>query len=338
MTQEVLSRSRSRRAGRRAGGSRIFFENFSGTGTGQFFRLASSLRSATPAMPSRTLAVAAAALISCASGAQVCFPNIGVTSATGELFDLAPSPPKALNGSSCNCASYTGQSCCTDAYAAAAKKGSAAIYTNWTFGQCGKPMSAACAAFFDAQECSFGCDPRLSKMHNDIYSGGPAIPICSKFADAWWSACKNDFTCLNNFIFNPDPVVGYGCRPKSVGAPFQDCKTYQDTWGDAITFMGGTAAQPKVGVWGSTYTYNTSSAWFVHRGASVASVAAAIVSFSRTPPSLLSPQLLPHQRPCLHQHAACGPQGVHERRPRRGAGRRAPLGAPRHRRARNPLE
>ena len=286
-------------------------------------------------MPSRALAVAAAAaLISCASGAQVCYPNIGVTSASGAPFDLAPSPPRALNGSSCSCASYTGEACCTDAYAAAAKKGPAAIYTNWTLGQCGKPMSAACEAFFDAQECSFGCDTRLSKLHNDIYSGGPPIPICSKFADAWWSACKSEFTCRNNFIFNPDSVVGYGCKPASAGGPYQACKTYQDTWSDAVTFMGGTTAAPKVGVWGSTYKYETSSQWFVQALFHLAFFLSPPLTRTASPPPL---QLLPHQRPCLHQHAACGPQGVHERRPRRGAGRRAPHGAPRRRRARPPL-
>ncbi len=181
-------------------------------------------------------------------------PSLPILSTWNPAFDK-PNPTAADSAFGCNCGAYAAKSCCTSAYTAALRLGPGALYTNWSFNQCGRTMSPQCTRFFQDQECNFGC----SYPQAAAYSGGTGVPLCKSYADAWFAACANDFTCASNWNAWPnDPAIGYSCKPPSAGYPFVACNTFANVYGSAQAMIqaGPTA------LWGTTYSYSTdTSVW-----------------------------------------------------------------------------
>lgn len=210
--------------------------------------------------------LAALALLAGAARAQTCFANVGNGPNGNAVFDVGPAPPRPMNisaASQCTCGSYASASCCTDSYVAAVKSSSAAIYKGWSFDQCGRTMGASCRAYMQAQECSYGCDPRLSADYFAQYDNDPTttfvpIRLCGSYCDAWFEACKNELTCSSNWqTWVIDSVQGYVCNASAAAPPMQACKTIGETFGNGLGLCGlnPTAQGGTPGLWGTTYSY-----------------------------------------------------------------------------------
>ena len=211
-----------------------------------------------------------------------CFPSMG-----DSRWDVAQvasgSPAQALtpNSSVCTCGSYYSSSCCTMSYVKAVAAGPDQIYAGWSFNQCGKIMSSKCRAYMEAQECSYGCDPRLSQRYYNLYNA-PAnftsIPVCASYCDAWFDACADDVTCSYNwgtwptigtgsslYICNTTPTDASIVTSSPSGVPFQTCKTFRETFRNSrgLCGNGGSFPSSDAGLWNNAYTYSTASNWFV---------------------------------------------------------------------------
>lgn len=243
--------------------------------------------------------LAALALLAGAARAQTCFANVGNGPNGNAVFDMAPGPPLPMNisaASQCTCGSYASASCCTDSYVAAVKSSSAAIYKGWSFDQCGRTMGASCRAYMQAQECSFGCDPRLSAnysaQYNDPNNFQP-IRLCGSYCDAWFEACKNELTCSSNWqtwVF--DPAQGYVCNASAAAPPMQACKTIGETFvnGQGLCGLNPKAPGGALGMWGTTYSYAADNLnWCVPR--------AGLRLRARPSPTAGSPPLTPPSLP-----------------------------------------
>ena len=84
------------------------------------------------------------------------------------------------------------------------------------------PSRKACERFIKDEECFWQCEPNLIKWHT---KGGAleGVPICSKYCDEWFDACKDDMTCaqdwLNGFNFTSNV---YSCPTSS------SCRTFSE--------------------------------------------------------------------------------------------------------------
>jgi len=196
------------------------------------------------------------------------------------------SPPQALtpNSSVCTCGSYYSSSCCTMSYVKAVAAGPDQIYAGWSFNHCGKTMSSKCRAYMEAQECSYGCDLRLSQRYYNLYNA-PAnftsIPVCASYCDAWFDACADDVTCSYNwgtwptigtgsslYICNTTPTDASYVTSSPSGVPFQTCKTFRETFRNSrgLCGNGGSFPSSDAGLWNNAYTYSTASNCYAFTG------------------------------------------------------------------------
>ena len=102
------------------------------------------------------------------------------------------------------------------------------------------------SSFLQDTECFFWCEPMLG--HFQTSSGEVVgVPVCADYCDAWFEACKDDRTCVENWddLVYHDPYVDFtsSCPQNSV------CRTYRDVYGD------GRGLCEKI--FGSYYVYST---------------------------------------------------------------------------------
>ena len=77
-----------------------------------------------------------------------------------------------------------------------------------------------CERFLLDEECFYQCEPRLYRWH--VANGTiKNVPICGDFCNAWYEACKDDETCVENWVtgFNYSGSM-YSCPKNSV------CRTF----------------------------------------------------------------------------------------------------------------
>lgn len=92
----------------------------------------------------------------------------------------------------------------------------------------------------------FQCEPQLWRFRNTNDSIHK-VPICSSYCNDWFNACKDDKTCVENWLggFN-STSSGYHCPENS-----KECKTFSEVykngeglcnkmWGDAFVYTKDT--------------------------------------------------------------------------------------------------
>lgn len=100
-----------------------------------------------------------------------------------------------------------------------------------------KPLSAQCKSFLEKDTCFYECSPNMSpwivevtgsKTRRQKFSN---VPLCASDCDAWFEACKDDYTCSDNWGNIKSwnwTKTGNECK--------QPCKTFKDYYNDPITF------------------------------------------------------------------------------------------------------
>lgn len=86
-----------------------------------------------------------------------------------------------------------------------ARAGVEYLYSNYSFHHCaakeGKPrISAKCEQFLMWEEAFYSCDPYIGLLDKDGDNITDRLPICRSFADEWYAACKNDYSCVRDWI------------------------------------------------------------------------------------------------------------------------------------------
>ncbi|XP_001641831.2 folate receptor gamma [Nematostella vectensis] len=101
-----------------------------------------------------------------------------------------------------------------------------------------RAMSAKCKRFFEMDTCFYECSPYLRPwIEVDPHSKVTRrerftnVPLCSSDCDAWFEACKFDYTCSNNWgdmeTWNWTKN-GNDCK--------MECKTFKDYFGSPANF------------------------------------------------------------------------------------------------------
>eukprot|EP00118_Oscarella_pearsei_P027755 m.311330 g.311330 ORF g.311330 m.311330 type:complete len:229 (+) comp65426_c0_seq1:27-713(+) len=146
------------------------------------------------------------------------------------------------------CGPYKANSCCTTSTAVLIEaRGDKDLY-NFHWDDCGV-IPAACETYLKAESCFYECSPNLGS-----YLSGKGsisrVPICSRFCDGWFDACKDVRLCAANWItdFVVDNATGrYHCLNRTV------CRTFADVykngkgvceimWGKSFYYEGNASA------------------------------------------------------------------------------------------------
>ena len=155
-----------------------------------------------------------------------------------------PSPGPGLK----QCSSWSQESCCkvnvSDEIALHGNKN----FYNFHFDLCGDP-SPECGKFLMDEECFYHCEPYLAEFLDPEHAKQgfvKGIPICARYCDAWFNACKNDLTCARNWLLDFDfsDEMENSCKANYT------CKTFEELYTDGKDLCES--------MWGSAFIYETS--------------------------------------------------------------------------------
>lgn len=138
-----------------------------------------------------------------------------------------------------HCKPWKNRACCkANTTNHIANDGTFTLYRmKWT--QCNsiKPLSAQCKSFLEKDTCFYECSPNMSpwivevknsKTRREKFSN---VPLCASDCDAWFEACKDDYTCSDNWgdmkTWNWTKT-GNECK--------KPCRTFKDYYNDPVTF------------------------------------------------------------------------------------------------------
>ena len=58
-----------------------------------------------------------------------------------------------------------------------------------------------CARYIMDEECFYQCEPTLIKYQRpNMKDAAHGVPICASYCDAWFEACKDDQTCVVDWL------------------------------------------------------------------------------------------------------------------------------------------
>ncbi|XP_046859070.1 riboflavin-binding protein-like [Xenia sp. Carnegie-2017] len=167
----------------------------------------------------------------------------GLTNANGEKclptsFHKMRSSP--ANTEYLECKAWSSDTCCTANFTTQLNKTRLRDLYGFHWGHC-KNISQKCERFLLDEECFYQCEPRLYRWH--VANGTiKNVPICGDFCNAWYEACKDDETCVENWVtgFNYSNSM-YSCPNNSV------CRTFAQWYGSGEGLCNK--------MWGTSFRY-----------------------------------------------------------------------------------
>ena len=54
------------------------------------------------------------------------------------------------------------------------------------------------------EECFYQCEPMLGYFQIDMTGYIQSVPVCADYCDAWFEACKDDLTCVEDWLADFD--------------------------------------------------------------------------------------------------------------------------------------
>ena len=134
------------------------------------------------------------------------------------------------------CTPWKSRACCTANTTAKIKKDGTVSLYNMHWNQCGRIMSPNCRRFFEMDTCMYECspymkpwitiDPKSKKTRKERFTN---VPMCKKDCDEWFDACKDDYTCSDNW-------GNYKTWNWTTGMCKIECKTFKEYFGGPENF------------------------------------------------------------------------------------------------------
>ncbi|CAD5111000.1 DgyrCDS351 [Dimorphilus gyrociliatus] len=142
------------------------------------------------------------------------------------------------------CKSFARMTCCTVELADMIHRNNAKeLYKGFHWEWCGT-LSESCQQFLRDEECFYQCEPQLwrfKKTNSTIAN----VPICSSYCDDWFKACKNDKTCVVNWLSDfKYSNSSYQCPDNSA-----QCRTFEEVYKDSKGLCNK--------MWGEAFFYET---------------------------------------------------------------------------------
>ena len=133
------------------------------------------------------------------------------------------------------CVPWRPHACCSKNTTDAIKKDGGLTLYNMRWDHCGN-LSEKCRDYFIKDTCFYSCSPNLAPwiVSDNIPKKARTervlnIPLCSQDCDGWFEACKDDYTCSDNWGETWKwSKNGNKCKLK--------CKRFKDYFQNSVTF------------------------------------------------------------------------------------------------------
>ncbi|KAL7671767.1 hypothetical protein ACOME3_006670 [Neoechinorhynchus agilis] len=118
-----------------------------------------------------------------------------------------PEVDEAMKGA---CSVYGQRTCCSRSYSESLQNVEKAYFElhQFNLSHCGSIRNPRCLEWFRRDACAFGCNPYFNlwreKKQNDWRSDKKEsflnVPLCKSDCDQWYNECKNELTCVMEWI------------------------------------------------------------------------------------------------------------------------------------------
>ncbi|CAL1543441.1 unnamed protein product [Lymnaea stagnalis] len=131
------------------------------------------------------------------------------------------------------CTPWSQRSCCTEQVAQDMHIHPQWLNFNWD--HC-RQLSPPCREQFLMDLCFYECSPNVGpwlikderKIRKERFQN---VPLCQSVCTNWWQACKNDFTCLDNWAVSFNWSTGINTCPEG-----KQCKPFHQIFKDSNHF------------------------------------------------------------------------------------------------------
>ena len=138
------------------------------------------------------------------------------------------------------CKAWSDNTCCTANFTEQLNKTRVRDLYGFHWGHC-KNISKKCEKFLVEEECFYQCEPRLFLWH--VAKGTiKGVPICGDYCDAWYDACKDDETCVENWLTGFDFSNNIYTCPRDA-----KCQTFKQVYGSGKELCNK--------MWGTSFRY-----------------------------------------------------------------------------------
>ncbi|TRZ19497.1 hypothetical protein HGM15179_007610 [Zosterops borbonicus] len=102
------------------------------------------------------------------------------------------------------------------------------------------PENLGCEDFTKKIECFYRCSPHAARwIHPNDSAAIQAVPLCQSFCDDWYEACKDDSTCVRNWLTDWEWDKSGENQCKSKCAPYREVYANgtdmcQSMWGESF--------------------------------------------------------------------------------------------------------
>ncbi|KAL0973483.1 hypothetical protein UPYG_G00204530 [Umbra pygmaea] len=164
----------------------------------------------------------------------------------GKHHKFEPGPEGQLHN---QCAPWRENACCTANTSEEAHDDKSKLY-NFNWNHCGV-MTSQCKKHFIQDTCFFECSPHLGPWIQKVNESWRSeriqhVPICLDDCQSWWSDCKNDFTCKQNWHKGWNWTTGHNQCPAGAA-----CRKWTDFFPTAQIMCEK--------IWSDSYSYTTLS-------------------------------------------------------------------------------
>ncbi|XP_041476758.1 folate receptor gamma-like [Lytechinus variegatus] len=129
------------------------------------------------------------------------------------------------------CTPWRNRSCCTEEISEDLH-----VQTKWynfTWNHCNTPLSSSCEQWMRQDLCFYECSPNVGpwlvphyiSIRNELFLH---VPLCDTDCSVWFEACRNDYTCLDNWSKGWDWSSGENECPANA-----TCETFEAKFGNA---------------------------------------------------------------------------------------------------------
>ncbi|XP_052807187.1 folate receptor beta-like [Mya arenaria] len=143
-----------------------------------------------------------------------------------------PGPESDLHG---ECVPYHERACCTQNTTTSFHVQD--VWAGFTWNHCsGHVLSDTCKQWFLKDKCFYECSPNVGpwivehsiRIRNERFMH---VPFCASQCSSWWAACRNDFTCLDNWSKGFNYSTGVNTCPTG-----KVCRPFHTVWPTASAF------------------------------------------------------------------------------------------------------
>lgn len=111
---------------------------------------------------------------------------------------------------------------------------------NWqgfNLSHCGTPLSKMCRVHFIQNYCFYECSPNVGPWLVKVNGMETRkerfykVPLCKKECDLWWMDCKDDYTCVKDWLTDFNVETGTNVCPKH-----SSCKKFSEIYSSSTDF------------------------------------------------------------------------------------------------------